>query len=100
MIKNAPVATGAVLVLTAPTFAATSNVAQKPNTTSCSVVSTKPDGKTMMMMGKNTYKTSAAAQSAMKLMTNNDRRTLSSASKVRDLPASPRGHSIAARRFT
>lgn len=69
MIKNTLVAAAAVLMLTVPTFAATSYyVAQKPNSTGCSVVTTKPDGKTMMMMGKNTYKTGAAAQSTIKLM--------------------------------
>jgi hypothetical protein len=69
MIKNALVAGAAVLLLTAPTFAATSYyIAQKPSGTSCSVVSAKPDGKTMMMMGKNSYKTNAAAEAAIKQM--------------------------------
>jgi hypothetical protein len=43
-------------------------IAEAPNTTSCSVVTTKPDGKTMMMVGKFYYSTKAGATAAIKKM--------------------------------
>jgi hypothetical protein len=49
----------------APSFAATDYyVAQDAKTHKCSVVTTKPDGKTMMMIG--TYKSQADADAAEK----------------------------------
>ncbi|WP_246676979.1 MULTISPECIES: hypothetical protein [unclassified Mesorhizobium] len=51
----------------APAFAATEYfVAQKVSDKTCSVATTKPDGKTVMMVGKTSYKTEAAATAAMK----------------------------------
>jgi hypothetical protein len=41
-------------------------VAHAPSSTACSVVSAKPDGKTMIMAGKFYYKTRAAAAAAAK----------------------------------
>jgi hypothetical protein len=51
----------------APAFAATDfYVQQDAKTHKCSVASTKPDGKTMMMIGKVSYKSQADAEAAMK----------------------------------
>ena len=51
----------------APAFAATEYfVAQKASDKSCSVSTTKPDGKAQMMVGKSSYKTKAEADAAMK----------------------------------
>jgi len=52
---------------TAPAFAATEYfVAQKASDKTCSVATTKPDGKTAMVVGKTSYKTEAEATAAMK----------------------------------
>jgi hypothetical protein len=57
----------ATLFSTASALAATQYfVGQKASDKSCSVVTTKPDGKTMMMVGKSPYKTEGAATTAMK----------------------------------
>jgi hypothetical protein len=70
MIKSTLLAASAVLLLSAPSFAATSYyLAHKPNSTACQIMQTKPDGKTMMMVGKSAFKSSAAAQTAMKSAT-------------------------------
>ena len=41
-------------------------VAHAPSSTTCTVVTTKPDGKTMIMAGKFYFKTKAAATAAVK----------------------------------
>lgn len=57
-----------VMVLSATSAFAASKfyVAQKAGGGACSVVSKKPDGKTMMMVGNAAYKTLTAANSALK----------------------------------
>ena len=52
-----------------PAFAAEFYVAQDATSHKCSVMSKKPDGKTMMMMGTEGFKTKSAAETAMKGMT-------------------------------
>ena len=49
-----------------PAFAADFYVAQNATSHKCSVMSKKPDGKTMMMIGKVSYKSQADAEAAMK----------------------------------
>jgi hypothetical protein len=56
----------ALLLAAAPAFAATEYfVAQKASDKTCSIVKTKPDGKTAMMIGTSSYKTEALAKAAM-----------------------------------
>jgi hypothetical protein len=43
-------------------------VAQNNSTHKCSIVARKPDGKTLTMLGSNSFKTKSAAESALKGM--------------------------------
>jgi hypothetical protein len=52
-----------------PAFAAEFYVAQNATSHKCSVMSKKPDGKTMMMLGTEGFKTKSDAETAMKGMT-------------------------------
>ncbi|MBK5197028.1 MAG: hypothetical protein JJE37_01940 [Methyloceanibacter sp.] len=52
-----------------PAFAAEFYVAQSASDHKCSVMAKKPDGKTMMMLGTEAFKTKSAAETAMKGMT-------------------------------
>ena len=54
--------------LVTPALAAEFYVAQNATTHKCSVVAKKPDGKTMMLSGKETFKTKSDAENAMKGM--------------------------------
>ncbi len=55
--------------LVAPAFAAsTYYVAQSATTHKCSVISKKPDGKSMMLVGTETFKTKFDAAKALKGM--------------------------------
>lgn len=56
------------LAFAAPAIAATHTyyVAKVVKTKKCEVTSHKPNGKTVMMIGKGTYKTVSAAKKAMK----------------------------------
>lgn len=66
MTRNVIAALVAVAALSTPVFAATEYyVAQKAGAKGCEVTTTKPDGKTMMMVGKDMYKTDADAKKAM-----------------------------------
>lgn len=52
-----------------PAFAAAEfYVAQNNSTHKCSIVSKKPDGKTLTMLGSEGFKTRSAAESALKSM--------------------------------
>ena len=51
-----------------PAFAAEYYVAQNNSTEKCSIVSKKPDGKTLTMLGAEGFKTKSAAESALKGM--------------------------------
>jgi hypothetical protein len=51
-----------------PAFAAEFFVAQSASTHKCSVTSKKPDGKAMMLVGTDTYKSKPDAMKAMKGM--------------------------------
>ena len=67
MYRKYLLAAALVAAFAAPTFAATSYyVAHDAKTHKCSVATTKPDGKTMMMIGTAAYSTEAAATAAMK----------------------------------
>jgi hypothetical protein len=44
-------------------------VAQNSSTHKCSIVSKKPDGKVLIMLGSEGFKTKSAAESALKGMT-------------------------------
>jgi hypothetical protein len=56
--------------LVTPAFAAASYyVAQNNSTHKCSIVSKKPDGKTLSMLGTDSFKTKSAAEVALKGMT-------------------------------
>ena len=52
-----------------PAFAAEYYVAQNNSTHKCSIVSRKPDGKSLIMLGAEGFKTKSAAESALKEMT-------------------------------
>ena len=52
-----------------PAFAAGFYVAQNNTSHKCSVVAKKPDGKTMTMLGTDSFKTKTEAMTAMKGMT-------------------------------
>ena len=57
----------ALVVFTAPAFAATEwYVAKNPTTKKCEVTEHKPDGKKMVMVGTNMFKTKALAEGALK----------------------------------
>ena len=67
MIRKVIVAAALTTVLVAPAFAATTYyVEQSAKTHKCSVTTHKPNGKTFTMVGKDTFKTKAAAETAMK----------------------------------
>lgn len=51
-----------------PAFAAQYYVAQNNSTHKCSIVSHKPDGKTLTMLGADGFKTKSQAESALKGM--------------------------------
>ena len=51
-----------------PAFAAEYYVAQNNSTHKCSILSKKPDGKTLTMLGTEGFKTKSAAESALKGM--------------------------------
>jgi len=51
-----------------PAFAAGYYVAQNNSTHKCSILSKKPDGKTLTMLGTEGFKTKSAAESALKGM--------------------------------
>jgi hypothetical protein len=51
-----------------PAYAAQYYVAQNNSTHQCSIVSHKPDGKTLIMLGSEGFKTKAAAENALKGM--------------------------------
>jgi len=56
--------------LATPAFAASEYyVAQNNSTHKCSIVSRKPDGKSLIMLGSEGFKTKSAAESALKGMT-------------------------------
>ena len=67
MYRKYLLAAALVAAFAVPSFAATSYyVAQDAKTHKCSVVTTKPDGTAMMMIGTAAYPTEAAATTAMK----------------------------------
>ena len=67
MYRKYLLATALVVAFAVPSFAATSYyVAQDAKTHKCSVVTTKPDGKAAMMIGKAAYPAEADATTAMK----------------------------------
>jgi hypothetical protein len=67
MRKSISFAAIAVLISTTSVFAAsTYYVSQKAGGGTCSVTTKKPDGTKVMMIGTDTYKTKAAAETAMK----------------------------------
>jgi hypothetical protein len=55
--------------LMTPALAAEFYVAQSTSNHKCSIVSQKPDGKSLTLVGSDGYKTRAAAETAMKGMT-------------------------------
>lgn len=57
----------ALAIFSVPALAATDYyVAQNATTKKCELTQIKPDGKTMMMVGKTFYTSKAAAETAMK----------------------------------
>jgi hypothetical protein len=67
MYRKYLLAAALVASFAAPSFAATDYyVAQDAKTHKCSVVTTKPDGKTLMMIGTAAYKSQADADAAQK----------------------------------
>ncbi len=67
MFKRTVLALTAISILSLPALAAEEFwVAKNATTKKCEVVDKKPDGKTLMAVGKNTYKTKKAAEDAMK----------------------------------
>jgi len=54
--------------MASPAFAAEFYVAQSATTHKCSVTAKKPDGKAMMLVGTDTYKSKPDAMKAMKGM--------------------------------
>ena len=68
MRRSLTYATIAVLVSATSAFAASQYyVAQKAGGGACSVTTKKPDGTKVMMIGTASYKTHAAAESALKV---------------------------------
>ena len=60
-------AAAAILLASAPSFAATTYyVSHMPNKKACAIVTAKPDGKTLIMVGKAGYATTAKAAAAMR----------------------------------
>ena len=67
MIRKFVLAGAAIAILSMPAMAAaTYYVAQDATSKKCSVVEKKPDGKTLMMIGKKGFKTEGDASAAMK----------------------------------
>ena len=66
MYRKYVLAGALVVALAAPAFAAEFCVAQSAADKKCSVVETKPDGKTAMMIGKTSYKSKDEADKALK----------------------------------
>jgi hypothetical protein len=57
----------AALLFVAPSFGATSYyVAHKPQSHACTVVTARPDGKAMLMVGHGSFATAAKANAALK----------------------------------
>jgi hypothetical protein len=68
-MKNYLVAGLLIASLVTPALAAQQYyVAQNNSTHKCSIVSHKPDGKTLIMLGSEGFNTKAAAQTALKGM--------------------------------
>jgi hypothetical protein len=65
MSKFVVVAAALVIVAT-PVLAAEYYVAQDPTTKKCKIVEQKPDGKTLTMIGTNSYPTKDEAKAARK----------------------------------
>jgi hypothetical protein len=69
MIRKSLVTVFALAAFTLPTLAAAPfYVVKNEATKKCEVTETKPDGKTMMEVGKKSYATKAEATEAMKKM--------------------------------
>lgn len=67
MIRQSMLVVAAVAAFSLPAVAATEHwVAKNETTKKCEVVSKKPDGKTLMEIGKKSYESKAAAEKAMK----------------------------------
>ncbi len=67
MLRKILVASALTVTLVAPAFAATTYyVEQSAKTHKCSVTSHKPNGKSFLMIGTDSYKTKSAATAAMK----------------------------------
>lgn len=58
------VVAGLLTLVVSPAFAEEFYVAQDPATKKCKIVSTKPDGKTMIMIGTSPYATKEEAKAA------------------------------------
>jgi hypothetical protein len=56
--------TGLLVFAVSPALAAEFYVALEPGTKYCKIVDTKPDGKTMIMIGASSYATKAEAKAA------------------------------------
>jgi hypothetical protein len=54
--------------MTTPALAAEYYVAQNTSSHKCTIVSHKPDGKSLTMLGSEGFKTRSAAESALKTM--------------------------------
>jgi hypothetical protein len=67
-MKRSLVAGLLVALLATPAFAASYYVAQNNNTHKCSVVSHKPDGTKLILLGSESFKTKSQARNAMKGM--------------------------------
>jgi hypothetical protein len=67
MFRRSVIALATLSIFTLPAFSATEYwVAKNATTKKCEVVEKKPDGKTMMEVGKSGHKTKAEAEKAMK----------------------------------
>jgi hypothetical protein len=67
MLRRIVIALATFSIFSLPAFAATEYwVAKSATTKKCEVVEKKPDGKTMMEVGKSGHKTKEAAEKAMK----------------------------------
>ena len=67
-MRNLLIAALLVAGMVSPAFAAEYYVAQSSNTHKCSVTSKKPDGKSMMLISTETFKSKPDAMKAMKGM--------------------------------
>jgi len=67
MFRRTIIGLATLSIFSLPAFAATEYwVAKSATTKKCEVVEKKPDGKTMMEVGKSAHKTKAEAEKAMK----------------------------------